>query len=497
VLIRRLAGKAPEEEYGYLAIIERNGRHLLTLINDILDLSRIEAGREEVNLDAFAPRDVAAAVTELLEPLAQEKGLALVNQVGDDLPDVRSDADKVRHILQNLAGNAIKFTESGSVTIEARQDDEWLCIAVRDTGIGIPPEALPNIFDAFRQADDSAARKHEGSGLGLTIARRYARLLGGDITVASEPGKGSTFSLRLPLIPTETLAAETAPERADPPPDPFPSPAPDGANRRILLVEDSEAIVIQMTEMLTEQGYRVRTAKNGVEAMARIAEELPDAVILDLMMPEMDGFAVLKTIRGSEQTTTLPVLILTARQVTREELGFLRHNHIHQLIRKGDIRREALLRTVSGLFAPSALALEEKHVVRRRIVSGKPVILIIEDNPDNLRTLEALLRDDCTVVEAGDGPSGLALARSRRPDLILLDLALPEMDGHAVLKAIREDAELRDLPVVAVTASAMKGDRETILDQGFDGYVPKPVDIDELMQAIHSTLSPPSPNPKP
>jgi signal transduction histidine kinase/DNA-binding response OmpR family regulator len=491
VLGRRLAGKVPDEEHGYLEIIERNGRHLLALINDILDLSRIEAGREELNCGDFELRTLVDEVVEMLEPLAREKGLTLLNRIDHDLPLLHSDPEKLRHILQNLAGNAVKFTETGSVEIIARQEGGELHIAVSDTGIGIPAEALPHVFEEFHQVDNSASRRYGGNGLGLAIARKYSRLLAGDIDVESTPGQGSTFTLRLPWtlsLPqvgdTRSLDTEHRPlsnAKAGPPVA--------SAGRRILLVEDSEAVMIQMTEMLGEQGYAVRTAKNGVEAIARIAEEQPEAVILDLMMPEMDGFAVLKAIRGMEQTAALPVLILTARQVTRDELSFLKHNHIHQLIRKGDIRRGELLAAVAGLFAPPAAAEPKKRrPIRRRTVSGKPVVLVVEDNPDNLRTIRALLRDTCTVLEAGDGLSGVEQARRHVPDLILMDLALPVMDGLAALAAIREDEALCDIPVVAVTASAMKGDRESILAQGFDGYLSKPIEAELLERTVNEVL---------
>jgi signal transduction histidine kinase/CheY-like chemotaxis protein/HAMP domain-containing protein len=490
VLNRRLVDKIPAEECGYLEIIERNGRHLLSLINDILDLSRIEAGREDINLGSFSVRELTDEVVEMLEPLAREKGLALVNRAGSDLPNLHSDPGKVRHILQNLAGNAVKFTETGSVDITARQAGDDLYIAVSDTGIGIPAEELPRIFEEFHQVDASASRVHGGTGLGLAIARKYARLLGGDIAVKSAPGQGSSFTLRLPLrcsVPDDSASAGDEEPRL--PVAGHGVPTADPAGRRILLVEDSEAIVIQMTEMLAEQGYAVRTAKNGIEALARIEEELPDAVILDLMMPEMDGFAVLKVIRGTERSEKLPVLILTARQVTREELGFLRYNHIHQLIRKGDVRRKDLLAAVAGLVAPTTVPEPEKTPpIRRRATSGIPKVLMVEDTADNLLTLRALLKDTCTLLEALDGRSGVEQARHHQPDLILMDLALPVMDGYAALAAIRKDETLRDIPVVAVTASAMKGNRESILARGFDGYVSKPIDADMLKKTIDEVL---------
>jgi signal transduction histidine kinase len=357
VLNRRLRGAIPEEEYGYLDIIERNGRHLLSLINDILDLSRIEAGREELHIYSFSARVMAEDVVEMIKPLALEKGLTLVNNVGDDLPLLHSDPDKVRHILQNLAGNAVKFTEAGSVEITAWQSDGELSIAVSDTGIGIPVDALERVFEEFHQVDDSASRKYGGTGLSLAIAQKYAHMIGGCIAVASTPGQGSTFTLRLPLA----LAGPT------------------GGSAR-----DDQALA------------------------------LPESVAVE--------------------------------------------------------------------------ALESAQAPGNRSGSGKPKVLLVEDNPDNRRTMQALLKDTCAVIEAGDGRTGVEQARHHKPDLILMDLALPVMDGYEALAAIREDEELRGIPVVAVTASAMKGDREAILARGFDGYLPKPIDAKLLNKTIAEVL---------
>jgi len=490
VLSRRLAGKVPDEEYSYLDVIERNGKHLLELINDILDLSRIEAGREEVMLTAVSIPEIIDALVGMLSPLADEKGIRLVNRVDPHLPHLYSDPEKVRHIIQNLVANAVKFTDTGSVEIQTGQKGDTLFIAIHDTGIGIPKECHERIFEAFRQADDSASRRHDGTGLGLTIARKYARMLEGDITIESTPNQGSTFTLWLPLTASpkqKSLDMSTDPRQC--PPVRAVSAPTSHKGRKLLLVEDSEAIVIQMCDILTEQGYQIRTAKNGIQALACIEEELPDAVILDLMMPEMDGFETLKAIRGTEKTIALPVLILTARHVTKSELSFLKHNHISQLIRKGDIHRDELLTAVATMFEPLPQTSSESVIQPRRCcTTGQPTILIVEDNPDNMRTLRALLGDTYTLYTASDGQAGLMQAEAHKPDLILMDIALPVMDGFAVLTALRAHQELQNTPVVAVTASAMKGDREAILARGFDAYVSKPINADELTKTLHQLL---------
>jgi signal transduction histidine kinase/CheY-like chemotaxis protein/HAMP domain-containing protein len=497
VLSRRLANAIPGEEYGYLEVIERNGKNLLALINDILDLSRIEAGREELRMSSFSLGELTEEIVAMLEPQAKEKGLALVSRLGEDLPALTSDPDKVRHILQNIIGNAVKFTESGTVEISAKRTEDELQVTVRDTGIGIAANQLPHIFDEFRQADDSTSRKYGGTGLGLAIARKYAQLLGGLLTVESELGKGSSFLLRLPLAAGQAdgRRAEDAGRTAGARPAGH-APAPAGEGQRLLLVEDNEPAIIQLTDILQTQGYRVRVARNGKEALAVVGQIQPQAMILDLMMPEVDGFQVLKAIRDVEQTARLPVLILTAKHVTKEELSFLKGNHIHQLIQKGDINREGLLAAVAGMVAPpqedsdlaprgpQAGAARSESPKRRPAPAGRPVALVVEDNADNLLTLKALLGDRYRLIEALDGRAAVEQARQHKPDLILSDIALPVMDGFGVLAAVRGDAALCHIPVIAVTSSAMKGSREEILARGFDGYISKPIDLDALMKTI-------------
>jgi signal transduction histidine kinase/CheY-like chemotaxis protein/CHASE3 domain sensor protein len=489
VLGRRLTDAIPAEEYSYLEVIERNGKSLLALINDILDLSRIEAGHEEISVGQCSISELAGELVAMIGPEARGKGITLTSLVDDDLPPIASDYDKCRHVLQNLVGNAVKFTETGSVEISARQADDCLCVAVRDTGIGIAADQLPHIFEEFRQVDDGTTRIHGGTGLGLAIAKRYAELLGGGITVESTLGEGSTFTLRLPLaleLPNDEPTGHSgwpSDERVAGVP-----PASPGKGQSILVVEDSEPAIIQLTDILQAEDYRPQVARNGMEALAQIEEAIPDAMILDLMMPEVDGFQVLQSIRAAERTAHLPVLILTAKHVTKEELSFLKGNHIQQLIQKGDVNREGLLAAVAQMVAPPKVAAEPVPTRRRPDRPGKPVVLVVEDNPDSMRTAKALLGDRYEVLEATDGQAGVELARAHQPDLVLMDIALPVMDGFAALASIRADETLRDTPVIAVTASAMKGNREEILAHGFDGYISKPVPHDELAETMRRFL---------
>ena len=490
VLNRRLAGQIPDEEYSYLEVIERNGKQLLALINDILDLSRIEAGREELEIAQFEPGHLVAEVVASINPLARQKNIELAYTPAPGLAPMRSDAGKIRHILQNLLGNAVKFTDAGRAEICARQTGAEIQITVRDTGIGIAQDQLALIFDEFKQADGSNSRRFGGTGLGLTIARKYARLLGGEITVESVLGQGSVFTLRLPLHLDEDfkVMSEANESHARPRVPPVSSgAASDSEQKTLLVVEDSEPAVIQLQDIFAAPAYRILVARNGHEALELFQHTLPDAILLDLMMPGMDGFELLKTVRNVERTAHLPVLILTAKAITKEELRFLKSNHVHQLIQKGDINRAELLDAVAGLFRP-ATAKATKPKPSRQTIEGKPRLLVVEDNPDNMLTVKALMAGDFTVIEATDGLAAVQQARKHQPHLILMDIALPVIDGIQAFKQIRQDTACQGIPVIALTASAMTSDREAILAYGFDGYIPKPIDHQEFMHTIREVL---------
>lgn len=361
VLNRKLADKIPQEEYSYLEVIERNGRNLLALINNILDIARIESGREEIELTEFNLCDCVTEIITLIHPQAAEKNI-IINKAGGDCDTrITSDENKIKHILQNLLGNAVKFTEQGAITISLKKSIDEVTVTVSDTGIGIRAEQISHIFDEFRQADESTSRRFGGTGLGLSIAKKYANLLGGSISVESQPGVGSSFTLTLPLYYTGEYF-EDIPEadvyyhakQNDNPERPLISPKD---SRTVLLIEDNIPAVIQMKDILEESGYMVIAARDGKEGLDTLNHILPDAIILDLMMPGMDGFHVLETMRNDERSVNIPVLILTAKHITKEELSFLKQNHIHQLIQKGDIKRDELLKTISEMVKqdPSSL----------------------------------------------------------------------------------------------------------------------------------------------
>ena len=501
VLGRRLEGKVGDTEHSYLGVIERNGRQLLEIINDILDLSRIEAGRENFERTEFGLDGPLREIVESLAPLAESKGLELRLDLPDTPPTMSTDREKLRRIVQNLVGNAVKFTDRGEVAVAVRIESRSTFISVSDTGIGIAEKDRATIFEEFRQADSGASRRFGGTGLGLAIARRYARLLGGDIALESEAGKGSVFTVVLPLR-SPTVAEEVARPTYEPTAGGKSAILPfDPRTKTILVVEDSEAAAVQIVDILEATGYRVLVAGHGAAALEIIAGALPDAMILDLMMPGVDGFEVLRQIRADSRSDRLPVIILTAKYVTKDELAFLRHNHVMQLIQKGDIDKGRLLGAVERTLAPPSAPAGDfgaPHIDGGARNSGGvpgkpsehgealPLVLVVEDNVDNLLTAKALLAGAARLVEARDGREALTKALAFRPDLVLMDIEMPEMGGEDALAAMRKAPELRDLPVVAVTARAMKGDREKYLAAGFDDYLSKPIDGGELRRVIEA-----------
>ena len=489
VLSRRLINQIPEDEYSYLEIIERNGKNLLTLINDILDISRIESGREELEITKFNAINLVNEVVTMIQPQAMQKEIGLSHESEEKQLYIASDADKIRHILQNLIGNAVKFTEAGKVTISAYNNDNNLEIKITDTGIGISSENIPHIFDEFRQADGSTSRKFGGTGLGLAIAKKYANLLGGNIIVKSTLDEGSEFTLSIPLsyaAENRIIGEGSTINYKYANIQPLLYPPSDLPNKTVLLVDDNESAVIQIKDLIEGMGIRVLVARDAVEALAIIDQVIPDSMILDLMMPGIDGFKLLEILRNAEPTAHIPVLVLTAKHITKDELKFLKRNNVHQLIQKGDVDRIKLQNAVSTMLIQETVHI--KQHMEYLSIEGKPVVLVVEDNPDNLTTVRALLADHYTVIEATDGQEGIEMTKKHVPNLVLMDIALPGINGIEAFREIRKNPELQHIPIVALTASAMEKDQETILSHGFDAFIAKPISAKELFDVISEVL---------
>ncbi len=494
LLKRKLKNIVPEEEFSYINVIERNGKHLLELINEVLDISRIEAGRLKISSKKININNIIEEMADLIKPQAEEKNILLKINTDNTIPLISSDEDKIRHILQNLIGNAVKFTEKGEVEVSVSFKESKVYIQVKDTGIGIPPDQLPYIFDEFRQAESGTARKYGGTGLGLSIAKKYAEILGGNIKVQSTPGKGSVFTLILPVeikgnMDNENEKVPVISEKISNNKSTITFEKSSG-KKTILIVENSESTIMQLKNILQETGFNTLVAKNGKEALEQIAITTPDIIIFDIMIPGEDGIQFLNLIRANVDTRDLPVLVLTAKQIDLKKLKNLKNNHISQLVQKGKINSKQLLELINQMLQnkdfnshknTDIIVNYQKKIHTHR---KKPLILIVEDNEDNLLTVKSFLQDQYEIAEARNGKEGIEKTKTLIPDLILLDIALPGMNGFRVFDAIKKEKEISHIPIIAVTASALTADQNEILNYGFDGYIPKPININKFEETI-------------
>jgi GAF domain-containing protein/CheY-like chemotaxis protein len=394
------------------------GKHLLELINSILDLSKIEAGKMELHLEDFSVAQMMEDIAALVQPLAEKNGNRLDMRCDPQIGVMHADLTKVRQVLFNLLSNACKFTEKGTVSLAVTREQSdsaaWLTFTVVDTGIGLTAEQLGRLFQEFSQADNATARKYGGTGLGLALSRRLSRLMGGDIAVTSEPGRGSTFTVRLPVDVERKheIADESAP----------------GAGT-VLVIDDEAVVRDLMLRYLSKEGFRVLTAANGDDGLRLAREQRPDAITLDVMMPGLDGWAVLSRLIADPQLADIPVIMLTIVDDKRTGYALGASEYLTK-----PIDRERLM------------------VVLTKYRRDLPV-LVVDDDPSVRLLLRRILEaEGYAVIEADNGRAALGRMGERVPGAILLDLMMPEMDGFEFLSALHEREAWRQIPVVIVTA---------------------------------------------
>jgi PAS domain S-box-containing protein len=424
-----------------LAKIHTAGTHLLELINAVLDISKIEAGKMDLYLETFSVAKIAQDVASIIQPLTQKNSNQLVTKVSADAGTMHADLTKVRQSLFNLLSNASKFTHNGTITMDisrsASPEGDSILFHVSDSGIGMTPDQMDKLFEAFTQADSSTTRKFGGTGLGLAISRRFCRMMGGDITVASEMGKGSTFTVRLPARVADPKEVAKQPERA----------AVADENAGVVLVIDDDSRVHDMLQRsLSKEGLRVFSALSGDEGLKMARELRPDAITLDVMMPGTDGWAVLATLKSDPALHDIPVIMLTI--VDDQNMGY--SLGATEYLTK-PIDRERLAAVLKRYAGPEL----------------SPSALIVEDDTDvrdvTRRSLELA---GWSVVEAENGRAGLERLATFRPGVILLDLMMPEMDGFQFVDELRRHPEWMSIPVVVVTAKDLTtGDRERLSGQ--------------------------------
>ena len=437
--------------------IHTSGRHLLDMINDILDLSKIEAGTMDLDFETFSIVETMEEVNTIINALASKKRIQLTREFDQDIT-VTADKTKFKQILYNLLSNGVKFTnEGGQVTTKLEISNNSLLIRVIDTGVGISPEHQGMLFQAFTQVDTSKARAHEGTGLGLALTKRLIELHGGEIWVESTVDKGSTFSFTLPL--QQHIASSPAPMSAN-----LPTSAD---NRTILVAEDNEQAAHLLGIYLMEAGYRVEYATDGDQAITKAAEIKPFAITLDIMLPKKDGWQVLKALKANPNLQSIPVIIVSITEERQLGFGLGAVDHLVKPIDKKN-----LLASLRSLRLP-----EQNGGVR---------ILIIDDDPHAIRLLSTVLeREGYDVLKAYGGQEGINLAIAQLPALIILDLAMPEVDGFQVVKRLTEDPVAREIPIVICTAMDLTDEEKNRLNGQIQSVIEKTGDVrQKLLEAI-------------
>ena len=613
-LAKNKPGNLKEDQVESAKVIAKSGNDLLNLINDILDLSKVEAGKLELKVQEVLLQDLVADLKDSFDHVAREKGLQLQVKVEDAPDELRTDRQRLGQIIKNLVSNAIKFTPAGSVTVTfGAYGEGGISIAVKDTGIGIPKEKQQLIFEAFQQVDGSTSRKFGGTGLGLSISRELARLLGGHITLQSRMGEGSTFTLFVPAnthtrsneVPAENVPLPRPAPVPLPPPRPVSRMQPPTGERTILIIEDDTTFAKVLADQARGRGFKTVIASTGEEGLQLVREYRPQAVMLDIDLPGMDGHTVLREIKGDPYLRHIPVHILSVNErsmgpiregaveylekpVSQQQLdeAFQRIEDllkrkmknllivedsaeqrlaIKRLIGNGDVKcleassaMESLemlrehtvdcivldigLPDVTGfellklykdklgshvppiiVYTGKELSPEENDELRmyaetiivkgirseerlldetalflHRAVKDLPqnkqamimdlhdpdalfsgrTVLLVDDDPRNVFALGKILESrDMKVLRAENGKVAIQMLKQHdEVDMVLMDIMMPEMDGYSAMRTIRQEPQWRDLPLIALTAKAMKEDRAKCLEAGANDYIPKPVD---------------------
>jgi PAS domain S-box-containing protein len=461
LLFMQAAGPITDGQHKFLTVIKSNADRLATLVNDLLDISRIETGR--IRLDR-QPNDAARIIQEVVTALskqADEKDLTLSARIRAALPPVYADRDRLTQILTNLVDNACRYTPAGGkITVSARRVVDKVQVDVTDTGIGISPEDQAKIFDRFYRADHPVVQETGGTGLGLAIVKSFVELHGGTLWVKSDPGKGSTFSFTMPIA----VFAEPLPPLEEPPE----GAQPVGHGKHILVVEDDADIANLVTQHLRETGYEVSISTRGDEVLEIARNEKPDLIALDVRLPGRDGFEVLQDLKLDPETEDIPVVILSI--VTDPDKAY-RLGAVDYLAKPVDEQR--LVSTIHS------------------VLFSRDMVLICDDSEDTQRLLrEVLERYGFVARSVSDGRQVLAVAEKERPGLILLDLKMPGLDGYAVLEQLKRNENTRDIPVIVITASITddRARREKAIALGAANLMTKPFSIPELVEEVRKTL---------
>ncbi|MFD9893780.1 HAMP domain-containing protein [Amycolatopsis sp. NPDC059027] len=521
VLAQNSTQNLTPKQVEFAKVIQSAGTDLLQLINDILDLSKVEAGKMDIHHEPFPLRQLVDYVRTTFQPLTAEKGLDFQVTVGRDVPGLLfTDEQRLRQVLRNLLSNAVKFTEEGSVELRVELVDqevlsspaghELVAFVVADTGIGIAEENLDSIFGAFQQADGTTSRKYGGTGLGLSISREVAFLLGGEIRAESRLGEGSTFTLFLPVAQYTAGTADPGTERPD--------AAEQLGRRRVLVVESQENNLLTLLArgVAADLAYThgavpvvgVEAVSNPAEAIDALTARTFRCIVLDTSMPGTTALTFLKRLTEGPDPIEVPVLAHASRKLSAAQERLLQaHVRVHpvELLSSLDSLRERIMLHLSASELDGILPLMRKPETApapstENERDGEPPtsyrlrgrkVLLIDDDTRNVFAISGMLElHGLRVVHAPNGRKGIEmLLADEGIDLILMDVMMPEMDGYATTAAIREMPRFAGLPIITVTAKAMEGDREKSLAAGASDYVTKPVDTAELLACMERWLS--------
>ncbi len=431
VILKGIDGPLTEMQQTDLQAIYDSGQHLLGLINSILDLSKIEAGKMELSFEPCNLKDVIRTVMSASVALVKDKPVELLQDVPEDLPTIIADAQRIRQVLLNLMSNAAKFTDHGYIRLRVRHDEERVIISVEDTGIGIPRESWDKVFEKFTQVDSSSTRRYGGTGLGLPISREFVRMHGGDIWLESVVGQGSTFYVSLPIKgPSKEQQEKTQAEREE---RERQEESP-GVRRVVLTVDDDPGVIQLFRRYLERRGYNVVGISHPEYVVNEAKRLRPYAITLDILMPNRDGWQIIQDLKSDPETRNIPIIVCSIVNEVGKGLSMGVSDYLVKPIMEQD-----LLEALARLEAPA----------------GAPV-LIVDDTEEDRRLLARILSDaHYQVAQASGGAEALKMIMESPPALILLDLMMPEVDGFAVLEALKADEKTRDIPIIVVTAKEL------------------------------------------
>jgi PAS domain S-box-containing protein len=474
-LLEEIFGTLTEEQKEHLTTIEQSGRHLLELINDILDLSKVESGKMELEIKSVLVRDLCESSLSFIKQQAHHKRIKLDCRIDQDLAEIEVDERRIRQVLVNLLSNAVKFTpDGGSVQLQARADSfhETVEFSVTDTGIGIAPENMGKLFQPFVQLDSALSRRYAGTGLGLALVRRIAELHGGSVTLESQEGKGSRFTIILPW---------TAVHNAEPVAEPELVQLQELNLQQVLIVEDSQAAANQVARYLTEMGAKTLVHSRGSGAVQIALQSQPDVIILDILLPDRSGWEVLAELKANPATQAIPVIMISVVDERSRSLEMGADAHLLK-----PFTRQQLQQALSRVITPTEPPKHQTALVLSPVQTSQlPLILLAEDNEANVATLNSYLQArGLTVILARNGLEAVHMAKQHKPDLILMDIQMPEMDGLEAIQRIRTEPDLQEIPIIALTALAMPGDRERCLSVGATDYLTKPVSLKHLLHIL-------------